>query len=144
MAVYEILPEANLSMDDVRDTLNANGGSVGNDLVSYFSASANINKWAKYKPEDYKKNFNLTDDERKSNHYGLTMNAYQYLLNASSIIAKDGKIDISNDKNSFLYKLCKGTLGQFDYVLPKGGENSPYRLGDFRRYKFVPDAWKVR
>ena len=133
MAVYEILPEGNLSMDDVRDTLNANGGSVGNELLSYFTTNAKINKWASFKPESYPKNFDLTADERFSNHYGLSMTSYDNLY-GSAISVTSGKIDISNDKNGFLYKLCMGTLGQFEYILPQGGSSSPYRLGDFRGY----------
>lgn len=30
MAVYNILPSTNLKTEDIRDTLNANGGSVSN------------------------------------------------------------------------------------------------------------------
>ena len=133
MAVYEILPDKPLSMDDVRDTLNANGGSVGNELLSYFTTNAKINKWASFKPESYPKNFDLTADERFSNHYGLSMTSYDNLY-GSAISVTSGKIDISNDKNGFLYKLCMGTLGQFEYILPQGGSSSPYRLGDFRGY----------
>lgn len=133
--VYEFIPEANVRVEDIRDTLNAHGGSVNNDLLTFFSTSAKINKWARFKPESYKKNFDLTEDDRFANHYGLSMTGYASLFgSASKIIVTDGKIDISEDTNGFLYKLCKGTLGQFDYILPKGGEDSPYRLGDFRGY----------
>lgn len=133
--IYQILPQVNLKAEDIRDTLNANGGSVSNDLLTFFSTSAKVNKWARYKPESYKKDFDLTDDERFSNHYGLSMTGYASLWgNPQKVSVTDGKIDISEDTTGFLYKLCKGTLGQFDYVLPKGGENSPYRLGDFRGY----------
>lgn len=135
MAVYSILPDTNLKAEDIRDTLNSNGGSVSNDLLTFFATNAKINKWARFKPESYKKNFDLTDEERFTNHYGLSMTGYASLWgNSSKIKVTDGKIDISEDTTGFLYKLCKGTLGQFDYVLPKGGENSPYRLGDFRGY----------
>lgn len=135
MAVYDIIPESNVLMTDVRDTLNAHNGSVSNDLLTFFTTNAKINKWARFKPESYAKNFGLTEDERFANHYGLSMTGYASLWgSASKIIVTDGNIDISNDTNGFLYKLCKGTLGQFDYVLPKGGTSSPYRLGDFIGY----------
>lgn len=135
MAVYSILPTTNLKAEDIRDTLNSNGGSVSNGLLTFFTTNAKINKWARYKPESYKKNFDLTDDDRFTNHYGLSMTGYASLWgNPQLVSVTDGKIDISKDTTGFLYKLCKGTLGQFDYILPQGGENSPYRLGDFRGY----------
>lgn len=133
--VYDLIPESNILLADIGDTLRAHGGSVNSSPHTFFTASANINKWARYKPESYKKNFDLTDDERFTNHYGLSMTGYASLWgNPQLVSVTDGKIDISEDTTGFLYKLCKGTLGQFDYVLPKGGENSPYRLGDFRGY----------
>lgn len=139
--VYDILPEANLRDSDIRDTLVYHGGVLNadnngfTDVRQFFGENARINKWARYKPESYKKNFGLTDEERFSNHYGLNLTSHQYLFgSASNIVVTDGKIDISNDKNGFLYKLCMGTLGGFEYILPQGGENSPYRLGDFRGY----------
>ena len=52
MAVYDILPTQNLKWDDVRDTLNANNGSVTNVAETAFKATANINMFAKYKPSD--------------------------------------------------------------------------------------------
>ena len=46
MPVYTILPKANVTMDDVKDTLNANGGKVTNVLGTFFSEQARINRWA--------------------------------------------------------------------------------------------------
>lgn len=57
MAVYEILPTTNLKWDDIRDTLNANGGNVNNSAVTAFQSSANINKWSKYKAVRLNENF---------------------------------------------------------------------------------------
>ena len=42
MAVYNILPTTNLKWDDIRDTLNAGGGSVTN-VVSTAFLEKNIN-----------------------------------------------------------------------------------------------------
>ena len=55
--VYDILPSENLKYDDIRDTLNAGGGSVNNTISSAFQAAANIQKWAKYKPVSLPTNF---------------------------------------------------------------------------------------
>lgn len=139
--VYDLIPETNVKVSDIRDTLAYHGGVFTSyedgysNVIQYFGQSAKINKWARFKPESYKKNFDLTDDERFTNHYGLSMTGYASLWgNPQLVSVTDGKIDISKDTTGFLYKLCKGTLGQFDYILPQGGENSPYRLGDFRGY----------
>lgn len=139
MAVWDIIPDMDVKVEDIIDTIEYHGGSVeyggGYNVAGLFTPSAKINKWARFKPESFKKNFGLTDEERRSNHYGLNMTSYQYLFgSANKILVTDGNIDISEDKDGFLYKLCKGTLGQFDYILPQGGENSPYRLGDFLGY----------
>lgn len=56
MAVYDVLPTTNLKVDDVADTLRANGGVIGVDengmikLSDLFSEGANINHWSARKP----------------------------------------------------------------------------------------------
>ena len=42
MAVYDIIPDADFDGHDVRDTLNANGGTVNNDMLTCFDTAANI------------------------------------------------------------------------------------------------------
>lgn len=128
-----VISETNVTMSSIRDTLNAAGGSVGNNLESFFTEEAKINKWARFKPESYPKDFNLTKDERASNHYGLQMSTYGSLFGGGQKPVS-GRLELNADYNGFLYKLCKGTLGQFKHILPTGGASSPYRLGDFRRY----------
>ena len=74
MAIYSILPSTNLRYQDIRDTLNANGGTVGNTsdyANNAWSAAAKINRWAKYKPVNHAKLFSLTDTERASVNYGI-------------------------------------------------------------------------
>lgn len=72
MAVKAILPTTNLEYSDVRDTLNANGGSVNNNMSSLFKEAANINMWSKNKPESYNKTFDLTQEDRIKNSFGLS------------------------------------------------------------------------
>ena len=50
MAVHNIIPNTNVSFNDIRDTLNANGGSVTNDFVTAFQDRASINIWSYFKP----------------------------------------------------------------------------------------------
>ena len=53
MAVYHTLPIDNLRAEDIRDTLNANGSNVTNDLLTFFDpAYAKINKHSTCKPID--------------------------------------------------------------------------------------------
>ena len=50
MTALSKIPRTNVSVADIRDTLNANGGSVTNVLGTFFSSAANINIWARQKP----------------------------------------------------------------------------------------------
>lgn len=104
--VLDILPSENLRVEDIRDTLNANGGNVGNDVVSFFGEDAKINPFSTKKPFV---SAELYTDEWKS---GFVL-----------------------DHTLIPYRLR--------YELPKGGEESPYRLGDFRGYdaKVRPQLW---
>ena len=59
------------------------------------------------------------------------------ITNKTRFVTTDGKttIDISNDTTSFLYKLAKGTTGNWTYQRPEGlAKGSPYRIDDFRSY----------
>ena len=109
---YDILPEENLHFSDIRDCLNANGGSVTNDVSSAFKETAEVNPWSKYKPVPYREAFT----ESSPNWYmgnnwfcGLKFSTFDYL---------------DDYKNNTAFK----------WDNPKGGESSPYRLGDFRGY----------
>lgn len=113
MAVYEILPKENLKWDDIRDTLNANNGTVNNNAITAFQSSANIQRWAKYKPVVYYKEFTTMEEEwwrGDDLKCGLTV---RYSPTDGDIID--------------IYK--RGDAYTYNY-LTKG----PYRLGDFRGY----------
>ena len=67
-----VIPNSNVNLaTNIRDVLNAAGGSVSNDTLSFFATSAKINKWAFYKPESFKKDFNLTETDRYNNNHGF-------------------------------------------------------------------------
>lgn len=57
MAVKAVLPSSNLTWDDIRDTLNSNGGAVTNDIKTAFLDTAKINMWSFYKPHHATINF---------------------------------------------------------------------------------------
>lgn len=67
------IPNTNVNLaTNVRDVLNAAGGSVNNDLTSFFKAAAKINKYSRYKPYVHSKDFDLTDSDIKGINFGMT------------------------------------------------------------------------
>lgn len=119
MAVYDVLPETNLTGADVRDTLNANGGSVGDNFTSYFTDGARINMWSKYKPViSTTLFFDLTLWKSRGfrgdlGDCGLNINTYT--------------------PSTFKTAAKNGATG-WSYKAPSGGSSEPMRLGDFRGY----------
>lgn len=113
-----VIPSTNVNLaTNIRDVLKAAGGIVSNDVTTFFKSAANINKWARYKPESFAKNFDLTDNDRYNNDHGFDTSSFGG--NAMALSA--------------LLSLAK-TGGTWKYILPTGGEKSPFRLGDFRGY----------
>ena len=47
MTALSKIPRTNVSVADIRDTFNANGGSVTNVLGTFLSSAANINIWGR-------------------------------------------------------------------------------------------------
>lgn len=117
----EKLPKIDLDDYEIRDTLNERGGVTDNVLVSKFRAKAQTNKWAKYKPVSYPKPFVLSEQELKQSNYGLS----SYYI-GRSITPQDLMTEAMNRKDFY------------PYILPQGGERSPFRMADFRGYN--PDA----
>lgn len=123
-----VIPNTSVNLaTHVRDVLNADGGSVSNDVTTFFTAGAKINKWAKYKPVSYRKDFNLTDEERKSVYWGISnipeFRRLGYLFNF-----------VNGNTSSPNIPECGLQPEYFSYSLPSGGSASPYRLEDFCRY----------
>lgn len=114
-----IIPNTNVNLaTNVRDVLNSAGGSVGNALTSFFSASAKLNKWAKYKPVIcYNQPF-LDDDRRWKGDSGLCG------FTSGSIVFNSVDDLVTAYKN----------YATFVYDIPSGGTAEPMRLGDFRGY----------
>lgn len=117
MAVLNKIPTTGpINLVDIRDTINANGGSANNDLTSFFQTD-DIDKWAHKKPVPYSVNFGLTDQMRYLADQGLD----------NSIIST------SNVAKTLLDKAAAGT-DFYPYVPVAGGSGSPMRLGDFLGY----------
>lgn len=117
MAVYEIIPTTNVSMADIRDTLNANNGSVDNTLGSFFTEDANINMWSRNKPVPHSLEFGDTAVIRKGYNgmHGLII-PYNTDANFAAVCT-----------SAWSYKALDG-------YLDGNGKQWPMRLGDFRGY----------
>lgn len=98
------LPTTNISTTLVKTTLGETTDDVGK-----LCKSAKINKWSKWKPIPYN-GLSLSDDILQRNDFG---------------------INITQD---FLNKLHTVPTRTWEYMRPKGGANSMYRIGDFRNY----------
>lgn len=121
-----VIPNTNVNLaTNIRDVLNAAGGSVGNNVISFFKPEAKTNKWALWKPENHTRtNGRLTLAERKANHCGLTPTLNNALLTANMYYQGGTTIDYGVEDVIAAQK-------QWTYNLPMGGESSPYRIGDF-------------
>ena len=120
MAEYDILPNKNLKVSDIRDTLNTNGGTTDNEFSSLFRENAKINKWSKRKPTKYRGMLFEKGDE--------TPMQWQ---------ADDGLCGFAEDSVMFgvlenlVEAVEEGNI--FVYELPTGDPYF-YRMGDFRSY----------
>lgn len=121
MAVQTIIPSTNVTMADIRDTLNNAGGATDNSLGSFFTTAAKINKWAKFKPTKYYGLIFATGNESP-----LQWQAGNGLCGFTS-----GSI-VFNDTSALVTAYKNGAT--FVYELPTGGSSYPFRLGDFRGY----------
>lgn len=144
MAVLTVIPATDVKLNDVRDTLNVNGGSVNNDLSTFFTdgtqsrqrysgnppvlvtyyPNANINKWSKWKPIPCNA-IELTQALIANNNagfYNLTI-AGGGLCTLKQIYERAVQVwDESYTQFEWLYRV------------PDGGMSEPFRLGDFRNY----------
>lgn len=123
------IPNTNVNLaNNVRDVLNAAGGSVNNAFISFFQETAKINRWAKYKPVKHTKLFDLTKDDIMQAKAGLVPN--QSLTVLKSAITPNG---ISSAVNKTVSEVV-AQIAPYRYDRPTGGASRPWRLGDFRGY----------
>lgn len=127
MAVLDKIPDLYYPtlMVDIRDTLNANGGNVSNDLTSFFKESAGINMWSVRKPVYDASTGVLTTEQMATAGRSYAGFTARYGLN---IVGGKGITPNNIYQNATL--LGSGIF----YRLPKGGLVSPYRLSDFNGY----------
>lgn len=137
--IYDILPSENLEYSDIRDTLAAGGSSVNNDVASAFQSSANIQKWAKYKPVclptpfvvgTIKNDIDWNEEVEPSGGKNLPWwyGSYYSPVYTTPVISR--LTDIAKDGEIRLDKV-------WTYNRPTGGQYAPYRLSDFRLYRAI-------
>lgn len=140
---------APVSIDDVKQAL----GESSNDLAT-LCKSENINIWSKYKPISCKgdfKEYPIREDSEET--VSSSYSYYNCAVRCGMNIPIDTYRNLYNDYGGegFAINACEyfyvdnvygrsgGIRGDTSTVVsgkhfPKGGTNSPYRLGDFRNY----------
>lgn len=119
MAVKDYMPETNVKAEDIRDTLNAHGGQVTDDLTTFFGVNNGVNFNAKYKPTVY---------DGDSPDHDKYWKAYDGLCGFNLD-------DATVDHVSGLPGKINGSTNGWVYERPRGGAyGEPWRLGDFRLY----------
>jgi hypothetical protein len=103
---------------DVAAALGVNSSDVG-----FLCSSEEINMYAKYKPIKFKKWSELTEAERE----GMSTDAADNIHFGIQITGPT-----SGELDSTLSEIHDT---EFKYIRPEGGEDSPYRLTDFDKYK---------
>lgn len=121
--VYDILPTTNLKYDDVRDTLASAGGSVNNTMSSLFQTAANIDKWSKYKPVTFSKDFPSADDKWYAGDDGKC-----------GLILNESVVDINQNYQKNAFENIRRSYNDTTQWKYTGVTNSKLRLGDFRGY----------
>ena len=106
------------------DTTNVAAAlGVNSSDVGFLCSSEEINMYARYKPIKFKKWSELTEAERE----GMSTDAADNIHFGIQITGPT-----SGELDSTLSEI-HGT--EFKYIRPVGGEDSPYRLTDFDKYK---------
>lgn len=119
MAVYITLPVNNLKWDDIRDTLNSNGGNVTNNVSTAFQNTANINMWSKHKPVTLSSDFpNVNSEWWKGDD------------NTCNVVVPIHQLQQTDNVLNFFNKFDNGSLIYRYKVI----SNNKYRLGDFAGY----------
>lgn len=136
MAVLNQIPIDNVSMADLRDTLNAHGSDVTNVLGTFFE---NYNGNSKLKPVSNPAQMTLFNVYKDSN--GRIQCDTDPTTSSGLIWGMKPCLDT---QDGYFYRMASafvdniGTAeskyGDWNVVKPTGGSSSPYRLADFRGY----------
>lgn len=121
-----IVPNTDVNLAvNVRDVLNSAGGSVTNEVITFFQTRANINKWAKYKPYRKATNFDLDYSTDPTRADGCIWGMVPPTMKETAVYFNGIGWDIVNYNRYY---------PNWEYQLPRGEQSEPYRLGDFKGY----------
>ena len=99
----------NPSGGDIQTVLGSSAGDVAT-----LCKLSNINRWARYKPVSHSTKKAITQSERNSVHWGLSVPFF------------------TGEINEQVYGIMQAPDGYYwGYIKPSGGTNSPYRQSDF-------------
>lgn len=136
MAVLNQIPIENVSMADIRDTLNSHGGNATNVLSSFFTS---YNGNSKLKPVDNPAQMTLFNVYRDS--YGhircdTDPTTSSGLIWGLKPCIHSGERFFNTMVAAFYDNATTAgsTYGDWQVRRPMGGSGSPYRLADFRGY----------
>lgn len=121
-----IIPNTDVNLDtEVRDTLNAAGGSVSNNTTSFFKAAAKLNPFSKHKPVILNTDFCQDFDKTRDDYYEKWWQGTN----------KDcGLTPCEVSHYSYIPEKMDGDMNGWVYNLPTGGKLQPLRIGDFCSY----------
>lgn len=121
-----VIPNSNVNLaTNIRDVLNAAGGSVTNDVITFFKPEAKINPFSKHKPVVLNTNFCQDFDSSKPNYDA------DWWKGNDNMCGLIFKVVINRDD---IVSSQDGGMNGWSYRLPKGGSSEPFRLGDFCGY----------
>ena len=120
MAALTQIPKTNISVVDIKDTLNANGGSVSNDTTTFFTAAAKVNPWSKHKPVPLSSTFCQDFDSSRADYDDDWWKG------------NDGKCGLSWNDQFTTSQIEQLKTANWSYTPPSS--SYPRRLGDFAGY----------
>lgn len=127
-----VIPNSNVNLaTNIRDVLNAAGGSATNDVITFFDKK-NLNPYSLEKPMSVKGvsglsniMIELTDEDKRKCNYGYSTPSSITMINLTSYV-RNGVIPSGWEGSDMGF-------GWF-YNPPTGGSSDPYRLADFKGY----------
>lgn len=115
-----IIPDDNVNLaTNIRDVLNAAGGTVDNNASSYFLKTSNLKMWSRFKP------------------VVIANVLFVRLWENDAYKGADGQCGITipvYSSYTTLQSALKNGTHVWSYTPPKGGMSEPRRIADFRRY----------
>ena len=121
-----VIGNSNVLVQEIGQVLNSAGGSVDvNQPLTYFTLAAKINIFSKKKPVVRKVDFCQDYDSSRGDYFPEWWKG-----TSGNCGIKFEHVPNLND----LPSVVDGELNGWEYELPQGTENAPFRLGDFVGY----------